>query len=75
MTCGEHHGVVGYFRVFSQDLLGNGRGGGGEVDVVQVILGDSVAGNDEQIAGAYRNHLRRRDFRYPVADDAGCQAR
>ena len=38
------------------------RGGGGEVDMVQVVFGDAVAGNDQQIAGAYRNHLRRGDI-------------
>ena len=47
MTCGKHHGVVGFFRVFTQDLVGYNRGGGGEVDMVQVVFGDAVTRNDE----------------------------
>ena len=75
VTCGEHQGVVGLFRMFSQHLLGYRRGGSGEVDVVEVVLVDPVGGDHDQIAGAKRKHLRRPDFGYPVADDASGQPR
>ena len=61
------------FACLARICFGYRRGRGGEVDVVQVVFGDSVAGDDEQVAGAKRNHLRRPDFRYPVADDASGQ--
>ena len=73
MACGEHQGVVGLFRMFSQRYLGYRRCGSGEVDVVEVVLIDPVSGDHDQIADAKRNHLRRPDFGYPVAYDASGQ--
>ena len=70
MTRGEHHRVVGFLAVLTQDMFGDRRGGSREVDVLQVILGDAVGGHHDQVTGANRNHLCRPDFRYAVADDA-----
>ena len=55
MTCGKHQRVVGLLAVVGQNLFGDYRCRRGEVDAVEVILGDAVAGDDEQIAGADRH--------------------
>ena len=70
MTRSEHQRVVGLFRVFTQHLVGYNSGRAGEIDVVQMIFGDAVGGDDDEVAGAQSYYLRRSDLGYAVTDDA-----
>ena len=44
MTGGQHHRIIGFLGVLTEEFFGDSNGGGREVDVVQVIFGDAVGG-------------------------------
>src|ERR1700729_2519779 len=75
VTRGEHQRIVVVFGVAVQNLVGDHQGGRGEVDVVQVIFDNAVAGDDKQVAGTNRDFLRCQHFGYPVTDDPAGKAR
>ena len=55
MTRGQHQRVVGLPAVPPHELFGDRRRVRGEVDAVQMIFGDAVARDDEQVAGSDRH--------------------
>ena len=61
--------------VSAHNLFCDHQGRCGEVDVVQVIFDDAVAGDDKQVAGTNRDFLRCQHFGYPVTDDPAGKAR
>ena len=75
VTRGEHQRIVVVFGVAVQNLVGDQQSRRGEVDVVQVIFDDAVAGDDKQVAGTDRDFLRCQHFGYPVTDDPAGKAR
>src|ERR1700733_13461432 len=75
VTRGEHQRIVVVLGVAVQNLVGDHQSRRGEVDVVQVIFDDAVAGDDKQVAGTNRDFLRCQHFGYPVTDDPAGKAR
>ena len=70
MTRSEHQRVVGLLGVFTQDFIGYNSGRAGEVNVIQMIFGNAVGGDDDQVAGAQPYDLGWSDLGNAVADDA-----
>ena len=70
----EHQSVVVVPAVAAHNLLSDCDGWCGEVDIVQVVFGDTVGGDDEQIAGIVARAQLEGIFRTEITPEFGALA-